>query len=291
MVAPVEELAQRARVDDRAREQVRARLPALLEHRDRHLAEPLRQLRRTLRAAARGGSRRRARPGPAPTIRTPTSIRSSGSAGRDDELARDRTAVGSRPASCRAAGAADKLGQLQVRFALQFADDTPRFGVSRRSARSGHSWSQRSRPSSASRPCAGFAPEMPTATQNFGGTVLPVWPTWVKHRNPYSVDDRAGHRQLRPARRPSAAAPRRGPTVLRLPPSPRPPPTMTSASSIDGPLALLVGLLDHRRRQSRSPAGATRTSRPPRCRRSPAARRCPSGRARGAARSFQPTST
>src|SRR2546421_436500 len=36
-----EEPLQRARVDDRAREEVRARLPALLDHGDRHLAEAL----------------------------------------------------------------------------------------------------------------------------------------------------------------------------------------------------------------------------------------------------------
>ena len=44
--APLEERAQRARVDDRAREQVRAGLLALLQHRDRHVAEPLGELRR-----------------------------------------------------------------------------------------------------------------------------------------------------------------------------------------------------------------------------------------------------
>jgi hypothetical protein len=38
---PAKELAQRRRVDDSSGEQVRARLLALLEHCDRHLAEPL----------------------------------------------------------------------------------------------------------------------------------------------------------------------------------------------------------------------------------------------------------
>ena len=47
-LASLEEPAQRARVDDRAREQVRAGLLALLQHRDRHLAEPLAQLGRVL---------------------------------------------------------------------------------------------------------------------------------------------------------------------------------------------------------------------------------------------------
>src|SRR5581483_1918924 len=39
-----EQALQRARVDDRAGEEVRARLLALLEQRDRHLAEPLRDV-------------------------------------------------------------------------------------------------------------------------------------------------------------------------------------------------------------------------------------------------------
>ena len=97
-LAAAEEPAQRARVDDGAGEQVRAGLLALLEHGDRHLAEPLARVSGAPRAAGRAGSRRRARPGPAPTIRTPTSIRSSGgSVGARDELAPARTAAGSRP--------------------------------------------------------------------------------------------------------------------------------------------------------------------------------------------------
>ena len=43
-LAPLEQPLQPARVDHRAREQVRAGRLSLLEHRDRHLAEPLRQL-------------------------------------------------------------------------------------------------------------------------------------------------------------------------------------------------------------------------------------------------------
>src|SRR5262249_53910276 len=43
--APAEELAQRARLHDRAGEQVRPRLLPLLEHRDGDLSEPLAQLR------------------------------------------------------------------------------------------------------------------------------------------------------------------------------------------------------------------------------------------------------
>ncbi len=58
-----EELAERPRVHDRAGEQVRAGRLALLHHRDRHVAEPLGQLRallEELRRANRRGEARRA---------------------------------------------------------------------------------------------------------------------------------------------------------------------------------------------------------------------------------------
>src|SRR6185312_8785304 len=50
--ATVEQPPQRAWVDHRAREQVRAGPFALLEHRDRHVAQPVRQLRRALEQLA-----------------------------------------------------------------------------------------------------------------------------------------------------------------------------------------------------------------------------------------------
>ena len=62
-LAAGEEPPQPARVDDRAGEQVRPRLLALLEHRDRDVAEPRGGLRILLERAGRGGSRTRARRG------------------------------------------------------------------------------------------------------------------------------------------------------------------------------------------------------------------------------------
>ena len=56
-----EEPAERARVHHGAREEVRARLLALLEHGDRHVAELLAPSPGAPRAAGRAGSRRRAR--------------------------------------------------------------------------------------------------------------------------------------------------------------------------------------------------------------------------------------
>ena len=63
ILAPCEEPLQRPRVDDRAREKVRARRLSLLEHGDRHLAEPLRRrgiLLDELAEPDRGGETRRA---------------------------------------------------------------------------------------------------------------------------------------------------------------------------------------------------------------------------------------
>ena len=72
-----EQAPEAARVDDRAGERVRARLLALLEHGHRDLAQPLREpgdssISWPSRIAQASPA------GPAPTIRIPTSIRSSG---------------------------------------------------------------------------------------------------------------------------------------------------------------------------------------------------------------------
>ena len=58
---PREQPPQRDRVDDRAREQVRAGPRALVEHRDRHLAEPLGEPRRLLEQLAEADRAREAR--------------------------------------------------------------------------------------------------------------------------------------------------------------------------------------------------------------------------------------
>ena len=71
-----EELAEGVRVDDRAREEVRAGRLALVEDGDRHVAEPLGELGPSSSSwPARTAAARPA--GPPPTIRIPTSIRSS----------------------------------------------------------------------------------------------------------------------------------------------------------------------------------------------------------------------
>ena len=125
VVAPVEELAQRARVDDRAREQVRARLPALLEHRDRHLAEPLCQLRRPfeqLPEADRAGEPGRPRPD------DQDADLDLGLAGCDDELGgiERRWVVGRLHAARRARTSSVSLGRISFR-----SPTTPRSAYSK----------------------------------------------------------------------------------------------------------------------------------------------------------------
>ena len=112
-----------ARVDDGAREEVRARLLALLEDGDRDVAEPLGDLGRSSSSWPRRIAH--ARPaGPAPTIRTPTSMRSSAGSVGAAIASPARTAAGSRragrhqpPFRC-----AHELGQLGDDL-VQVADD------------------------------------------------------------------------------------------------------------------------------------------------------------------------
>ena len=89
--AVLEQPAQRTRVHDRAGEKVRARLLPFLDHGDRDVAEPLGDLGVRLEQLSQP-DRAGEPPGPPPTIRTPTSIRSS--AGDDGattaSLARER---------------------------------------------------------------------------------------------------------------------------------------------------------------------------------------------------------
>ncbi len=111
---------------------------------------------------------------------------------------------------------------------------------SRRSARSRPCSPRRSCRSSACRPCAGSHPEMPRAMYSFGDTDLPVWPTWVAY----------GYQPASTTARVEATAPPSAParSSQSLKPSgaprPRPPATMMSASSIDGPLDGLLRVLD-----------------------------------------------
>src|SRR5262249_52791054 len=121
----LEEALQRARVDDRAREQVRPGLLALLEHRHRYLAEPLRQLRRSLQQLPepdRAGEP--GRPGPDDQ----DAHLDLGLAGRDDELVRveRRRVVGGPHAALRALTSSVSFGTISFR-----SPTTPRSAYSK----------------------------------------------------------------------------------------------------------------------------------------------------------------
>src|SRR5207237_4152001 len=76
-----------------------------------------------------------------------------------------------------------------------------------------------------------IAPEIPHAMYSFGETVFPVWPTWVE----YGYQPASTTARVAPTAPPSALASSSTRVKFSGPPSPRPPATITSASSIDGP--------------------------------------------------------
>ena len=77
-----------------------------------------------------------------------------------------------------------------------------------------------------------IAPEMPQAMYSFGETDLPVWPTCVE----YGYQPASTTARVAPTAPPSAEASSSRSVKPSGEPSPRPPATMMSASSIDGPL-------------------------------------------------------
>src|SRR5256714_13322469 len=77
-----------------------------------------------------------------------------------------------------------------------------------------------------------IAPEMPSATYSFGETVLPVCPIWAE----YGYHPASTTARVAPTAPPSAFASSSARVKFSGAPSPRPPATITSASSIEGPL-------------------------------------------------------
>src|SRR6185437_5761681 len=77
-----------------------------------------------------------------------------------------------------------------------------------------------------------IAPEMPHAMYSLGETVLPVCPTWVE----YGYHPASTTARVAPTAPPSALASSSTSVKFSGPPRPRPPATITSASSIDGPV-------------------------------------------------------
>ena len=156
-VPAVEEAPQRARVDDRAREQVRARLPAFLEHRDRHVAQPLGQLGRALEQLPepdRAGQPRRPR---ADDQDADLDLRL---AGRCDELVRveRRWVVGGPHAARRARTSSVNFGRISFR-----SPTTPRSAYSKIGA-FGSLLIATIRPELCIPTLCWIAPEMPRAT-------------------------------------------------------------------------------------------------------------------------------
>src|SRR5579862_588366 len=79
-----------------------------------------------------------------------------------------------------------------------------------------------------------IAPLIPTATYSFGDTVFPVCPTCVG----YGYHPASTTARVAATAPPSASASASTSAKLSGEPSPRPPATITSASSIDGPASL-----------------------------------------------------
>ena len=122
---------------------------------------------------------------------------------------------------------------------------------------------------------------------SFGETDLPVWPTCVE----YGYQPASTTARVAPTAPPSAEASSSRSVKPSGEPSPRPPATMMSASSIDGPLDASTVCSDERGDASRSRRTPSRSSRP---RPSPPDSTGSSAPARtipSLGSSFQPTST
>src|SRR3954447_8581494 len=226
-LAAFEKPPQRARVDDRARQQVRAGLLALLEHGDGHVAEPfadrgcvLQQLPQADRAREPGRAcaddhdayldalvlrvrrrrdvvprveRRRIVGGPHEPLRALTSSVSFG------------TTSCTSPTTPRSENS--KIGAFE---SLLIATITPADCIPT---------------------LCWIAPEMPQAMYSFGATLFPVCPTCVA----YGYHPASTTARVAPTAPPSAFASSSTSVKFSGPPRPRPPATITSASSIDGP--------------------------------------------------------
>ncbi len=121
-VAVLEETAQRARVDDRAGEQVRAGLLALLDDRDRHVAEPLGDVGMLLEQLAEADRAGEARRAGADDEHADLDALVDRVGRLGDELARRRTAAGSRTRGVTRLAGVDELGELRDDL-VHVADD------------------------------------------------------------------------------------------------------------------------------------------------------------------------
>ena len=124
-IAAVEQAPQRARVDHRAREQVRPRLLALLQHGDGNVAEPLRELRRAFEQLPEPDRAREPRRPGADDQDADLDLRL---AGRGDELVRveRRWVVGRPQAARRARTSSVSFGRISFR-----SPTTPRSAYSK----------------------------------------------------------------------------------------------------------------------------------------------------------------
>ena len=221
---------------DRSGEQVRAWLRALVEYGDRHLAEPLGERRRLLDELAEpDGAREPA--GPAPTMSTLTrsARRADRSAPRRLGRRVRRSITGKRRSRPPSHEPAPPLSRTALRpsFGNDLVIYESPLGRRRRFAeledRRVRSLSWRRSCSTPSPPCAG-SPRDPAGDVELGRDRLPRLADLGGVRVPAGVD----HGPV------AATAPPRAFASLDCakfsgPPRPRPPATMTSASSIEGP--------------------------------------------------------
>src|SRR6185312_10772665 len=225
---PLEQPLQPARVDNRAGKQMRTwRLP-FLEHRDRHLTEPLGRRRIFLDQL------------PEPDRRGETGRPRADDQEPDidalvDRVCGRRDRVGRRPRrrKLRRANAHDlrlrtssvSLGTISCK-----SPTTPRSEYSKIGA-----FGSLLIATITFEPCmptlCWIAPEMPSATYSFGETVFPVCPTCAE----YGYQPASTTARVAATAPPSARASSSASANFSGSPRPRPPATITSASSIDGP--------------------------------------------------------
>src|SRR3954468_5506716 len=207
---------------------MRAGLLALLEHRDRHLAEPLRQLRLLFDQLAQ-----------------PNRTGKAGRAGTDDENA------DLDPLVLRIGRLGDVIARRERRRKVTRAAHPLRWRTSSVSLGT-ISCTSPTTPRSLNSKIGAFAslliativlelcmptlcwmaPEMPRATYSFGETVLPVWPICAL----YGYQPASTTARVAPTAPPSAFASSSASVKFSGAPRPRPPATTMSASSIEGPV-------------------------------------------------------
>src|SRR5262245_49113655 len=229
-----EQPPQRAGIDDGPGQQVRAGGLALLDQRDRNVAQPLGGLGGVLQQ-----------------LPEPDRARQPGGAAADDQDADLDALVG------RIGRRRDRFGRRERRRVVERPRHLYPVRARTSSASFGTIWCRSpTTPRSANSKIGAFgsllmativpepcmptlcwiAPEIPHAMYSFGETVLPVCPTCAAYGyHPESTTARVA--ATAPPSTSASSSQYEKPSGL---PSPRPPATITSASSIDGPLAFSV---------------------------------------------------